>query len=196
MGIFKLKKRFDYEYITSDEFLNAIRLVMGSIDLDPFSSDLANEFVEATTYYTIKDDSMNPEKPWTGNVYVFPPNTIYSYNSQEGKYKCVSGYTPTMVGGARLAFKNLYKFYLQGHVNQAFYFTNNFGLLAVEQNVFKFPVCIVRGSSNRLYLNDGHELRTHKTGPVFFVYMPPKDNVNEAIQLFSDTFKCFGHIVT
>ena len=44
---------------------------MGAIDLDPASSEIANEMVKATTIYTQEDDGLQYE--WQGNIWMNPP---------------------------------------------------------------------------------------------------------------------------
>jgi phage N-6-adenine-methyltransferase len=44
---------------------------MGSIDLDPASSDVANKTVMATEFYNEDDDGLT--KDWYGNVWLNPP---------------------------------------------------------------------------------------------------------------------------
>ena len=44
---------------------------MGSIDLDPASSSIANKTVGAKVYFTIDDDGL--AKEWSGNVWLNPP---------------------------------------------------------------------------------------------------------------------------
>lgn len=59
------------EWYTPANIIEAARLAMGSIDVDPASSDIANETVKATTYYTKDDDGLAHE--WHGNVWMNPP---------------------------------------------------------------------------------------------------------------------------
>lgn len=61
----------DNEWYTPKEYLDAVKSVMGSIDVDPASSQIANTIVQAATYYTVADDGRN--KDWTGNVFMNPP---------------------------------------------------------------------------------------------------------------------------
>jgi phage N-6-adenine-methyltransferase len=62
---------YNGEFYTPKEYIHAVRKVMGSIDCDPASSDIANKAIKAKTYYTIDDDGLKQQ--WHGNVYLNPP---------------------------------------------------------------------------------------------------------------------------
>lgn len=59
------------EWYTPREYLTLAREVMGGIDLDPATSEIANEVVQAAQIFTMNDDGLRKE--WHGNVWMNPP---------------------------------------------------------------------------------------------------------------------------
>jgi ParB family chromosome partitioning protein len=59
------------EWYTPRRFIDSARAVMGSIDLDPASSHIANHLVNADAYFTEDDNGL--VKEWFGNVWLNPP---------------------------------------------------------------------------------------------------------------------------
>ena len=59
------------EWYTPSIYIEAARRVMGSIDVDPASSEIGNRIVKATVFYTAESNGL--DKTWAGNVWLNPP---------------------------------------------------------------------------------------------------------------------------
>jgi ParB family chromosome partitioning protein len=69
----------DNEWYTPKEYIESARAVMGEIDIDPASSEIANKIIEAKKIYTIKNNGL--DKDWNGRVWMNPP-----YSQPDIKY--------------------------------------------------------------------------------------------------------------
>jgi phage N-6-adenine-methyltransferase len=59
------------EWYTPIEYIEAAKKVMGEIDLDPASSVIANQIIQAKNIYTAEDDGLS--KSWFDKVWLNPP---------------------------------------------------------------------------------------------------------------------------
>jgi len=86
------------EWDTPLGFVQSARQVMGNIDVDPASNEQANERIQASVFYTAKDNGL--DKKWHGNVWMNPPyaqpliikfckKLVEKYESKEIKQACV-----------------------------------------------------------------------------------------------------------
>jgi hypothetical protein len=88
----------EQEWYTPEPYILATKDVMGTIDVDPASTELANKIVKATKFYTKETDGL--KQKWDGNVWMNPPYSqpdvtnfcnlfIEKFKSGEIKQGCV-----------------------------------------------------------------------------------------------------------
>lgn len=58
------------EWYTPPDIIELARAVLGAIDLDPASNDIAQSWIRASTYYTAETPL---QAAWTGRVFLNPP---------------------------------------------------------------------------------------------------------------------------
>lgn len=114
----------EFEWYTPKEIIEAARRLMKTIDVDPASSDIANQIVKATIYYTVEDDGLKQE--WKGNVWMNPP---YSQ--------------PLVTQFCNLLVEK----YVMGEINQACVLVNNATETEFYQNMMKHckAICFIKG---------------------------------------------------
>ena len=59
------------EWYTPEYIISKVYEVLGSIDVDPASNTIAQEWIKADKFYT--KDTNGLDKPWKGKVWVNPP---------------------------------------------------------------------------------------------------------------------------
>jgi hypothetical protein len=163
------------EWYTNSRYIEAARTVMGGIDLDPASTELANQTVKATRYYSIEDDGLKHD--WHGRVWLNPP-----FGRKDAAANGFGG-GKTIMG---IFIKKLIEEYRSGHVTQAI-------LLATAKtdaswffSLWGYPVCIA--NHRVIFTRPGMEPQGHFYGTIF-VYLGADETK------FIDIFSQFGPIV-
>jgi phage N-6-adenine-methyltransferase len=77
-NVLALKHTGDEESYTPEKYIEAARRVLGAIDLDPASNDVAQETVRAARYHTVETDGLAHH--WSGRVWMNPPYTARVIN--------------------------------------------------------------------------------------------------------------------
>jgi hypothetical protein len=148
------------EYYTPSFIVEAARQVMGSIDLDPASSSIANNSIKATRFYTINQPSL--ELPWIGNIWMNHPF------SRKNNYEFIN--------------KLLHEV-KEGNVKQACCIT----FAATSEKWFRplltFPQCYLFGRTNYI-LPDGSQKVGVTKGSVVTYIGPNNDKFREVFSKY------------
>jgi phage N-6-adenine-methyltransferase len=156
-----------FEWYTPAKYVNAVRRVLGTIDLDPASSKIANQTVQATRYYDQESDGL--KQSWHGNVYHNPPYCKQGAISNQEIWTC-----------------KLIAEYNIGNVKQAILLVNAATETGWFQRLYAFPICFVKG---RIHFNNPTGIVTGPTVGSAFVYF----GLN--IELFDQVFSAFGKVI-
>jgi len=157
------------EYYTPSEYIEAARNVMGGIDLDPASHQVAQEIVNAEQYFTEKDDGLSRE--WHGRVWLNPPYGKIGNESGQGHWAQYLRYE-----------------HEAGRVSEAVLLVK----AAVGYEWFEalwdlWPACFARRRLSFIR-SDGNDEGQSKQGTVFFY-------LGENIERFIEGFAQFGRVI-
>jgi hypothetical protein len=153
------------EWYTPKQYIEAARRTMGTIDLDPASSTLANKTVKARYYYK----SNGLEQMWFGNVWLNPPYSNFR-------------------GEAAAWVKRMSIEYNNGYILQGIVLVNQSIQYQITEVLNSAMLCIV---NHRIAYIDGNTMEPQKSPPQsnMFIYFGPHH------RLFYDNFSTFGSVL-
>ena len=148
------------EWYTPAEYIEASRRVMGSIDIDPASCEIANRIVRAAMFYTKEHDGL--QFNWDGRVFLNPP---YSY-------PLVEKFTSHLIEQVDT-----------GYTTEAILLVNNSSDTDWFQALLaRYPACFTDGRV-RFYRDTGEYFGTRQ-GQAFFYAGPNRDRFIEEFSVF------------
>lgn len=186
-------KREDLEWITNKDLVTCAHELMGGIDLDPASSKLANEYVQADNYFSPTEDGLNFQE-WHGSVYLFPPAGAYFWDRNQGRWKMTRTSAITLTSSHAIWFRKLYHSWLNREIKEGLFFTNCPDMIRYDQRIFDFPVCILR-TTPMLLRRTKDDLGMYKTCTSLVVYLQPQDDVSAATEKFIDIYSPRGRVL-
>jgi hypothetical protein len=172
------------DHYTPSPYVEATRAALGSIDLDPASSVLANETVRASSFFTKDDNGLN--KAWGGGVLLNPPGGKLNNASSQKVWLCKLGSE-----------------YVLGRVESAVYIGFSLEILQSAQNLplglptpFDFPCCFPSARMEFDTPVDGHLAKgTSPTHANVIIFLPRMNDYIVSVQGFVAAFSSFGRIV-
>ena len=153
------------EWYTPDQHIALARSVMGAIDVDPASSDIANRTVGASEFYTEAQNGLN--KPWMGRVWCNPPYA----------QPAISHFADKMISEVA-----------EGNVTEAIMLTHNYTDTAWFQKLARAAtsICFTRGRVR--FESPTGEKAAPTQGQAFFYFGKNPEG-------FCETFREIGFVV-
>ena len=184
------------DWLTPAEYLPYIYAVLGDIDLDPCSTHTANiEFLRAKKIYTLEEDGLNMQDPWTGTTYLFPPSFgRCSFNKDRGTWRWSLESGASSKAPSVIWFKRLVKEWKLRNIPEALFYTIYPEMMRICPEMWDYPVCIPTDRANLIH---GKDLYTLKS-PIYwgyFIYLPKLDLGFSQIDKFKEVFSNIGKII-
>jgi len=172
------------EWYTPSRYIEAAREVMGGIDLDPASCEMANRTVKATKYYTKEDNGL--EQEWHGRVWLNPPYGLTNPLETNCRFKS-GGASPEKRSLQSMFIAKALSEYRAGNIEQCTLLVTANTTVAWFQPLWDYPMCTPYPKM-RFFVPGLSEGQSQVFGNVF-VYLGPHE------QKFTQIFSKFGRIV-
>ena len=184
------------DWLTPAEYLPYIYALLGDIDLDPCSTHHANaEFLRARKIYTLEEDGLNIDDPWTGTTYLFPPTYgRCSFNKERGTWRWSSKAGASAKAPSIIWFRRLVKEWKLRNIPEALFFRTYPEMMRICPEMWDYPVCIPTDRANLIH---GKGIFTLKS-PVFwgyFIYLPKLEYGFAQTAKFEEIFSHIGKII-
>jgi hypothetical protein len=163
------------EWYTPARYIEAARTVMGGIDLDPASCELANRTVKASRFYSERENGLS--QSWYGRIWMNPPYSAPT--SQRGLHK------PKQEGATIHFVRKLLYSYEYKEIQQAIACLNADMCRKWFQVLWDFPICF---SDKPINFHRPGQKSEHHFFSTAFIYLGPHE------QRFIDIFSQFGTV--
>ena len=165
----------------------------GSIDLDPASSEHANELIQAQRFFTPTENGLS--QSWKAkNVYLYPPRDIVPYNQQPTDYSIFRRKKRFPKSAQRVWLEEAYRRYTKNEFNEAIVFLTSaeVALRVTQLLEIDLPVCILKDHP-RLSKDKPSIPALRSTRCLGFVlYLPCSKNTHERISQFHQSYSLLG----
>ena len=184
------------DWLTPAEYLPYIYALLGDIDLDPCSTHSANaEFLKAKKIYTLKEDGLNIQEPWTGKTYLFPPTFgRCSFSKERGTWRWSVRAGAAAKAPSIIWFRRLVKEWKLRNIPEALFYTIYPEMTRICPEMWDFPVCIPTDRANTIH---GKKLYTLKS-PMYwgyFIYLPSLEFGFDQTKRFEEIFSNLGRVI-
>ena len=166
--------------IPPEDYIAAVRKTLGWIDLDPCSTAIAQQSIDALGWYRAEDAEAALAQPWAGRVFLHPhPDGII----------------------ARYQLQKLLRDYLADRVTAAVILMGKSDWLRSEPLLLSFPFLFhYRRLTHWRWLTDTQELvRLNPSFNSVSLYLPAKANGthfdDDALAIFLEAFSPFGRVL-
>ncbi len=169
----------------------------GSIDLDPASSEHANQVVQAERYFNWQNNGLI--QTWKAkNIYLYPPRAVALKHEQPKPTKLFTKNTQFKKSNQRIWLEQAYRKWLHKEFEQGILFITSaeVAFISTQRINFDFPLCILKDKPKLLI--DDETLKPLKNCRVFgfIYYLPPVTQYESSVNKFREMYSSLGRVYT
>lgn len=188
--------------LASKDFVSPVDLLAvttaffdGEIDLDPASSECANQVVQARRFFDWKDNGLIQE--WKcKNLYLFPPRDFLLKTEQPKPTDLFKKNLQYRKSAQRVWLELCYHKWLRKEFDQAVVLitSSDVALLGTQKIGIDIPMCILREKPK--LLNEDEDLKPVRNRRVygFVFYFPSVTNLEESVMRFYSSYSTLGRV--
>lgn len=183
------------DWLTPVEYLPYIDALLGDIELDPCSTELANkQFLRAKKIYTYDDDGLNIREPWTGTTYLFPPTYgRCSMSKARGTWRWSLKAGAGAKAPAAIWFSRLEREWKLRNIPEALFYTTSHEIMRTCPQIWDYPICIPEKRGSLIHGRKINFTIAFTWG--FFVYLPKSEYGFKQADSFIDIFSNLGKVI-
>lgn len=184
------------DFVSPPEVIGATTAFFdGQIELDPASSDTANELVCADKYFTHVENGL--KQAWKSkNVYLYPPRDFLFSSEQPNETALFSKKRRFVKSAQRVWLEECVKKYRKNEFDEAIVFltSTEVALLVTQKLKIDMPMCVL-SKRPELYIDKpGLPKLTNTKCFGFILYFPRLINPVSRISDFIDLYSTIGRI--
>lgn len=145
-------------YTPDDPYMVTVRKMLGGIDLDPASCEIANRVVRAERIFTIETNGLL--SPWrAATVFMNPPYGMSGSLRLDGTWNPKGGYSNQRIWSEKIIAE-----YVAGNFLQGIMLCNAQTAEKWFQPLWAYPICFVNHRIKFYTINEQGEMVTQKDG--------------------------------
>ena len=183
------------DFVSPIEVIATTTAFLGTIDLDPASSEFAAPVVGAQKYFTSSDAGLS--QTWKAKtVYLYPPRDVLSSSEQPSEKWLFKKRKRFQKSAQRVWLEEAIQKYKKGEFEEAIVFitSTEVALLVTQKLELDLPMCVMKERPSLLQDQEGTPSLPAPRCYGFVFYIPSPHTTEERLNQFFQVFSDLGRV--
>ena len=183
------------DFVSPVDVVSTATAFLGSIDLDPASSEFAAPIVGAQKYFTSSDAGLT--QTWKAKtLYLYPPRDVLTSSEQPSERWLFKKKKRFQKSAQRVWLEESIQKYKKGEFEEAIVFltSTEVALLVTQKLELDLPMCVMKERPALLQDEEGTPRLSTPRCYGFIFYIPSPFNTEDRIHRFFEVFSELGRV--